>query len=508
MIFPNILPLLFSRKVLHSLSGLAILAFLISLWHRYAYIDDCWFGEQAYWLARQGIVRTETIQAGLGWEQRLFVYHKLNIWIGALIVKYIGWSVYYFKTFTLLVYLSFFYLLYKYLRFQKSPDSREYFCLSALLVFANPLMFIYGFIYRPEILVMVLGFGSFIAIEKVRTGILKPQYWAILAGIASGAAFLAHLNGIIFGLGGFVYLLIYRKYKVLPAYLVSLIIIASAYFIDLFPAGNMEHFLIQMKNWPDAVSGNYFSGKSVIWNVLLKLGSEHQRFFWSDKAAVFSGIFFLSALISFRYLKENHRPLLIYTGLLILLLNLFGSQVAERYLIYYLPMMSLVITYSVFHLVSQKRYAWLSVLSLALLLQFGILAKHCAIITGKNSDFPGIHREIGRLIPLNSQKVLAPYHYIFNEMGVRPLLTYHSLEYFEVKNHRKLAGDEALTRCKELGVDCIIVDSGLESDPEKYNWFRPAIEGSDPNYEVFKRYKGYIILSAVPPTGLKYSPAN
>jgi hypothetical protein len=227
------------------------------MWQRYAYIDDCFFGEQAYWLANEGIVRTKTIHAGLGWEERLFVYHKLNIWIGALIIKTLGWSVYYFKTFTLIVYLSFFFLLKKYLQIDRSKFPELTYLLVCLLVFINPLTFIYGFTYRPEILVMATGFVSFIALEKVRTNDSKSLLWIIIAGVSVGLAFLTHLNGIIFAVSGFFYLLIYRKYKLLIPFMLSGGIIMSFYFIDLLPSGNMERFLAQMNNWPDQVSGNF-----------------------------------------------------------------------------------------------------------------------------------------------------------------------------------------------------------------------------------------------------------
>lgn len=488
---------LYSRKFLLALLIISAIAFIISMWHRYAYIDDCFFGEQAYWLAKSGIVKTESIQVGLGWEERLFVYHKLNIWIGALIVKAFGWSVYYFKVFTLLVYLLFYFVLNKYLKSQQNQYPSEYFLMASLLVFANPLMFIYGFTYRPEILVMVFGFSSFIALENIRLREFKNSGWAMLAGVMSGFAFLSHLNGIIFGVSGFFYLLIYRKYKALPIYVLSALIVASVYFIDLLPAGNLEHFLWQLKNWPDAVTGNYLSGKSVLGSIIIKLASEHQRFFWSDKVMAFSGLFFLSLIRSYRHLKTNHRPLLIYTGLLILFLNLLGSHIAERYLIYYLPMMSLIMTISISHLLKQKRYNWLALSSFILLLQFGLLVKHWSSIMKENSDFTATHQEIGSLLPGTNPKVLAPYSYIFNEISKTQILTYHSLEYFEVIQNKKLSGSDALIRCKGLGIDYIIVANGLEKDQEKNQWFEPALKGLDSNYKVCKQYNGYTILSAI-----------
>jgi len=494
------LPLsLFSKKVIKSILGFAILAFLASLWHRYAIIDDCWFGEQAYWLAKLGYVKTESIQVGLGWEERLFVYHKLNIWIGALIVNYLGWSIYYFKTFTLIVYFSFFFFLSGYFQSDKKNFTNYHFLLASLLIFANPLMFIYGFSYRPEILVMFFGFISFLSLEKGRTNELKQLLFAMFAGSASGLAFLSHMNGLIFGVSGFIYLLVFRKYKMLAVFALSSLVFSSTFFIDLLPAGNFESFLQQLRHWPDAVSGNYLSGNSLLINALIKLASEHQRFFWSDKVAVFSVIFFLSAIFSFRYLKDNYRPLLIYTGLLILFLNLLGSHIAERYIIYYLPMMAIINAISVLHMINSKQHGKLSFIALLMVVQMGILSKHWVEIIKENSYFQAINHELAGFIPEGNHKVLAPYHYIYNEIGRNPLLTYHTLEYYQVLTKKVLTGNEASTRCKELGVEYIIVGKELNKDGDVYRWFGAAMRGLDANYGVFREHKGFLILSAVKP---------
>jgi len=499
MVNKNLVYSFFSKKAILFLLSSAILAFIVSLWHRYAYIDDCWFGEQAYWLEKTGYVKTETIQAGLGWEHRLFVYHKLSIWIGALIVHFAGWSIYYFKTFTLIIYFLFFIFLNYYQKTNKSWFTTDHLLLSCLLIFTNPLMFIYAFTYRPEILVMFFGFITYWTLEHSRNGVSKQFLWASLAGIASGLAFLSHLNGIIFGVSGFLFLLIYKKYRLIPVFSISAILVAVFYFIDMLQAGNLESFLQQMKNWPDAVSGNYFSGDSMIISILRKMGNEHQRFFWSPKAAAFSTLFFLSVIFSFRYLKEKYRSILIYTGLLIASLNLLGSQIAERYIIYYLPMMALIIAISVRQIIHRKQIAKLTFLVLIFVIQLGFLSKYWVEIMNMNSDFPATNHELSGYIPEGNHKLLAPYHYIYNEMGRNPLLTYQSLEKYEMAMHKLLSGHQALLRCKKLGVEYIIVDKDLADEDDKYRWFEPAINGSDPNYGVFKKHKGFIILSTLKP---------
>ena len=486
----------FHKKTILFILIIGCIAFIVSMWQRYAYIDDCFFGEQAYWLAKDGIVRTKTIQAGLGWEERLFVYHKLNIWIGALIIKTLGWSVYYFKTFTLIVYLSFFLLLKKYLLIDSSrfPDGTN--LLVCLLIFINPLTFIYGFTYRPEILVMATGFASFMALEKVRTSDSRSSLWIIVAGIAAGLAFLTHLNGLIFAVSGFFYLVIYRKYRLLVPYLFSGGIIMFFYFIDLLPSGNMARFLSQISNWPDDVSGNFHSKTNVIISALVKLSTEHQRFFWSDKVFAFSILFFLSVIMAFKHLKETHRPLLIYCAMLILSLNLLGSQIAERYLLYYFPMMALLIALSVLYFLKQRQFWRLTLVSIVLLIQIGLTAKHWLSIMDENSDFITANKELSNSIPAESERILAPYSYIYNEISDKTL-TYHTLEYFEVLQRKKFTGAEASAYCALLEIDHIIIKYYPAIDKKVDRWFEPALNGNDLNYRIFRKYKDHIILSRI-----------
>ena len=64
---------------------LVLLGFFCTLWNRYIYIDDAWFGEQAFWFSKYGVPRTESLVGYFGWDSHLLVYHRLNIIFGALL---------------------------------------------------------------------------------------------------------------------------------------------------------------------------------------------------------------------------------------------------------------------------------------------------------------------------------------------------------------------------------------------------------------------------------------
>ncbi|MEM7510522.1 MAG: hypothetical protein AAF388_06290, partial [Bacteroidota bacterium] len=59
---------------------------------RDVYIDEAWLGEMALWLARKGYVHSELFRGILGYDEPLFVYHKLHIWANAIWIQLTGFS--------------------------------------------------------------------------------------------------------------------------------------------------------------------------------------------------------------------------------------------------------------------------------------------------------------------------------------------------------------------------------------------------------------------------------
>jgi len=99
---------IFKKKTLVLLMCFNLVGLLFSLYNRFIYVDDAWFGEQAYWFSKLGYVKVASIIDYFSWEDRLYVYHKLNIIIGSFLIKLFGWSVTPLRAFTLLVYALFF----------------------------------------------------------------------------------------------------------------------------------------------------------------------------------------------------------------------------------------------------------------------------------------------------------------------------------------------------------------------------------------------------------------
>jgi hypothetical protein len=492
----QIFNLVFSRKVVFAILLLTTIVTVASMWDRYFYIDDCWHGEEAYWLAKEGKVKTKTMEGILGFEKSTMVYHKLNIILGAGVIKIFGWSAFNLKMFTFLVYLLFFLLLHRFFRvFSGRYPDKNYFIFTLLLIFTSPLMIYLSFTFRPEILVMLLGFASYFSLEKYLSS--YKNKWLIFSGILGGLAFFTHLQGMIFPIAGFILLLFYRRFKGLLLFSIASVLSCMLYTFDLWQGDNFEVFVYQITNWPTLDLGQtYFDNSALnfIGKKFANLLNEHQRFFWSEKVVAFSVMFIFSVIYKFRLLKTQYRSLLIYTLTLIVALSLTGSHIAERFLIYYFPFMALIVAITLISLLnSTRQYVAKLLFVLLIFAQLGFSAYRFQNIFSLNSDYPAIHREVLAVIPNQDPKVLAPDEFVFNEIENYRLLSYHALKYYQDMAHGNFGQEIILKRSAELGADYIVLDQAIMTD-DHYKWFTDGIIYENPYYENYEVVNGYILL--------------
>ena len=492
----KIFSLVFSRKVVFAILLLTAIVTVASMWNRYFYIDDCWHGEEAYWLANEGKVKTKTMEGILGFEESTMVYHKLNIILGAGVIKVFGWSAFNLKMFTFLVYLLLFYMLYRFLRIfsNKYPD-KNYFLFTTLLIFTSPLMIYLSFTFRPEILVMLLGFASYFSLEKFLSSDKKK--WLMFSGILGGLAFFTHLQGMIFSIAGFILLLFYRRFKALVLFSIFSVLSCMLYTFDLWQGDNFEIFVYQITNWPTLDLGQTYFDSSILNFVGKKftnLLNEHQRFFWSEKVMAFSVMFIFSVIYKFRLLKTHYRSLLIYTLTLIVALSLTGSHIAERFLIYYFPFMALIVAITLISLLNSTGHHFAKALFVILIFaQLGFSAYRFGDIFSLNADYPAIHREVLGTIPDQDPKVLAPDEFVFNEIENYRILSYHALKYYQDMAHENFGQEIILRRSAELGADYIVLDQAIMTD-NHYRWFADGVIDKNPYYKSFKEVGDYVLL--------------
>ncbi|HEX5003186.1 MAG TPA: glycosyltransferase family 39 protein [Bacteroidia bacterium] len=486
--------ILFSSKSLTFASICFLLLYGCSLYHRYVYIDDAWFGEQSYWFAKYGFPKTVTIKDFFGWDEHLFVYHKLNIIIGAAIIQLFGWSVYYLKVFTLIMYMLFLKLYRDFFINEHSRLSASHWHFAFIFIFTTPIFLSLSFTFRPEILVMLLGFISYWGLEKYLKKLSKG--WLSIAGIAAGLAFLTHLNGIMFCAGGFGLLLYNRKWKGLVHYTLLTAVIGGLYFYDLWQPGHFDQFLSQMTSWPDNIGTSYNAhGLSAKLHLLLtKLLSEHKRFFWSDRVLSASLIFLISLLYIFKNVWNNHKNLILYLLIITVALNVFGSQIAERYLIYSFPYFGIIVSVAMIRVVEEGSGLIKGLFALLFIFQFAVGGKMLFEIYSKNN--PAATTSSIALSPIkdSNARILVPYEYIFNELGFRDLVSYKGFEY-----HQTVFGPftqlSFFERASQLKIDYIVLNEDVLLQRDKsFPFFKGGSIDENQFYSLYDSTPEGIIL--------------
>ena len=223
---------------------LPVLLFLTftTYYHRPPSGDDAWFAEQSYWMAKDGIVRSNFFRGLLQWDTQILVYHKFFIWVGAVVYKCIGISLIGFKSISLISLLIFNFLLFKYIR-SRNLQKKSY-IWALFLVWGNISLVTMSFDNRPEILLMTLGFSSFLCLNT------PTKYRTILAGILAGLAMLTHLNGLVFLVAGFILLIYTKRFTEVLYFSLAGILSFGLYFYDAIISNNFDLWLFQFTNDP------------------------------------------------------------------------------------------------------------------------------------------------------------------------------------------------------------------------------------------------------------------
>lgn len=394
------------------------LLFVLSLWQRVPDIDDAWIGEHAYWQAAKGYVKSELMHGITKQEVRHIVHHKFFTLNGLAFIKVFGFSLYSLKSVSLLWIIIFMVLFFGYVR--KKMDSQTAWFAMLLLV-VNAFIFQYSFVFRPEIVVMTLGFISFIFTEKY---LEKNRIWYLLiAGFAAGLAGATHLNGLIFiGAGS---LTLFWKKKPLAALIMAISAIPgmAVYFYDFTLQYNLDYWLYQINDSP-ALHKSPVMPDSVAY--LLKILREHLRFLHSPKEIVMTLLLVFCIVVNFKDLK-NRTIYLHYFLLLVVLLSLISVHSTSKYLLLYIPVIILIILRSLNNLISNYEFVPRSFMSLTnqrktstvlLLLYLSTHMVYNVLISTRKYDTAQNSHITEKYFPHQTDKtnLLAPMEFIFNEL--------------------------------------------------------------------------------------------
>ncbi|MBB6002058.1 hypothetical protein [Arcicella rosea] len=381
---------------------LMLLTFL-SYYNRFPTGDDAWFAEETYWLLKDGVIRSEFFRGLLGWEKQLFVSHKLFLCFGSIMMLIGGSSLYVLKL-TSLLFLALLVFLFKgYIAHRQLEKTSLYIVL--FLLFSNTLIVKMSFEYRPEVMMMTLGFASYLLIQY------QQKYLVALGGVLSGMALLCHLNGIIYIIAGFfMFIFSGKKIKAL-IFIVFASLTSIFYFYDIWQANGFDVWLYQFRN--DPATQNAFG----LVNKLKVMLSFPSIFFKSPQEMAIS-ILLISFCWTYRKkLNELPRNLIVYAIVLVISFWLITKRASGLYEMLFIPIMMTFII-ELFGLIEDKPSFKLSkpiLFAFFLYFVIGFVGIIQLIHKIHSRPFlPDKYAALRKFIPAKS-KGLVPLQFFFNE---------------------------------------------------------------------------------------------
>jgi len=320
-----------------------LMTYLFSLWGRVPDIDDAWIGEHAYWLAKEGTVKSELMRGITNQEDYLIVDHKLLTLQGAAFIKIFGYSLYSLKSVSLLYFIVFLILFILYTRKWYGIFNKKDLWLALVLLISFPWIFKYSFLFRPEILIMCLGFTAFILLKKYLEQ-SNNVFYVLMAGIVSGLSFVTHLNGLILIGSGFLLLVWNRSWKGSLIYSIGALVGISLYFYDF----NNDHGLtLWLYQFIEAPALDSLNNIPVYIQPFINLLKEPFRYFHNLKIAFFSIFMFVTIISSIGWLYKKQKNMVRFTVLLIVLTSLIAMHKSRQYILVFLPYLIILITLSI-----------------------------------------------------------------------------------------------------------------------------------------------------------------
>lgn len=460
-----------SQKIIRVFLVIGAGLYLLSLYHRCIDISDVWGGERAYWLARLGYAKEELFRGFLGYENHIFVYHKLFDGQGGLLTRFFGFNVYVLKSLSLFYFVL---LLWLFSRFLQLYDiAKELWPLAFLTMLSAPLMFNLSFVFRPDVSATFLGLASFYVLTRHERKTSLGS--AVGAGALAGLATASHLNGVIFMGAGVVLCLWRREWLGTLFFAVFALLFASIYFYDVRSMMDLQTLFLQFRDDPSVTKE--FAGP---WHWLWKLLGEQQRYLYSPPEIAYSVFLVLFAVpYTLRMFRQDRRgqELVIYTYCLALLLALVSHGKTVKYLIYFQPLFFLM-AFRAWPWATKRvaRWRW-GILFLILLCwwqtNFTLLLNRDQVIAR--------NEEVGEQIQQGTQ-VLAPLNFILYNIEHLKIQGLHLYRFFVEK------GDLQQTPEALFGEAAFFKNQYVFVDLEWRNYFHLQ-EKDYPPYKFIGRWK-------------------
>ncbi len=478
----------YSKFAVSGALALFSILLLVSIPQQNIHGDEAWLGEQAYFLERDGVCRSELFRGFLGYEERILVAHKLFIFLGAMEIRLFGWRLWSLRLLSLMAGAVLLVAIFRHLR---GRNRRDIHWRGALLfLISTPLFFKFVNLYRPEILLATCGFGSYYFLirflDRRRTRYLLGS--ALLAGIAV----LVHLNGLIYIAAGVVVLLWCRHRRAVLLFLPVSLVIGAFYFWDVW--GNWPLFHLQFMGDP-ALDAADFRWDAPFWRLL----DEHKRLFRKPEIIFTSAISLSSMVYIICTDSSSRRRLVVYTIALIIGLGLLGQAKTTPYAIALFPFFAIIVARATGTWLRQSAHTprFVSLIALALWVSFllhGLYANTLCAFTGKQNLAADNLRLGSLLVP--GETVLAPMSFVFNEIDHFDIRGLEAVRMSLPKDRRELyAIEDYLTWAATNEVRTIILDehrlmrmSVADADVgQAFGAYDVVARLTDPDYLVLRR---------------------
>jgi len=387
---------------------IVVCIFVISLYQRVPDEDEAVIAGHSYFFNKLGYVKSDLyggyLEGPRAWEIRQFAYHKGFVLTGSVFLKIFGFNIYVFKMVSLVFSILLLAFLYRYLKKFHSDFSIPFYLLLCSLLLYNNTFLNQSFEFRPEIMVMCLGFVSFYFLVQGLNS--DKRYYFLLAGMFAGLAAFTHLNGLIYSFAGI--LLLLRKkafrsffYFAIPAGLFSLL-----YLFDIHSNNDLQSLLYQFRTDPNVFDKVPF---------YIGLIDEQMRFFHSPREIVFSLLFLFSLILNFKSLKSSQSNLLWYLLFLVLGLAMLAHGKTAKYGLNYMPYMAIIIVTGFREILQQKTLVKLtgSILIFAFIVIHGY---YNVQLIGKRINISDHNKLISDYINDNNVKISGPSVFVFNEI--------------------------------------------------------------------------------------------
>jgi hypothetical protein len=328
-------------RIVYFALALTVGLFLYSLYKRPIHVDAAILGEPTYWLAHDGVLRSELQRGWQHAEEHFFFTHKLFLYIGAFWTTLLGWSSTTLNSLSL-IYLCALFSAWILIAKAYKVEWKWFFAF-ALFLLTNHHIYELSFVYRPEIAVAAFSSWCFFFLDRYLS--VRSPLLLVFAALVAGFGIGHHMNGVVIVIAGFFLLLSQRQYVAAVVFGAIGSLGLCYYLIDIRSMQDFHLMVSQFQHMQDIQPLH-----STWVHYILNIPFEQKRFLHSP-VEIGLVIFAVPLFIfSWRTLWARYPRLVIFAGTAILALALISHDKDTKYLSLHIPILTFLAVLSLRHI--------------------------------------------------------------------------------------------------------------------------------------------------------------